>query len=166
MLFVTIPEERIEIDSILFQTLIFTDVQGRLVHLFVGTQGQPHLRIIDVADRVKEMVRDEANGVAQIGRPQQWQHDVKATTDTIITQGLAKVFRVGLQIAVFCGRVKKTQYSDRRIKNKARQFNARLLWFQLQQVVGNNNRRWMIIARERTESGLQTNSFSHRCVNV
>jgi len=28
----------------------------------------------------------------------------------------------------------------------------------LQQVVGNNNRRWMIIARKRTESGLQTDS--------
>jgi len=28
----------------------------------------------------------------------------------------------------------------------------------LQEVVGNNNRRWMIIARKRTESGLQTDS--------
>jgi len=28
----------------------------------------------------------------------------------------------------------------------------------LQEVVGNSNRRWMIIARKRTESGLQTDS--------
>lgn len=34
----------------------------------------------------------------------------------------------------------------------------------LQEVVGNNNRRWMIIARKRTESGLQTDSSTFTSV--
>ena len=75
-----------------------------------------------------------------------------------MTQGLAEILRVGLQVEVTGCRVTEAQHSDRCVQAKARQFGPGPFHFELQQVVDKAYRHQQVVKKA---SHRQTPPFGH-----